>query len=169
MTNLLDANLIDTADEHAFGRELRSYLTTVATGLGVGPESCVVDLLPPASAYIALDGPVLRFPEHDLALLWNEGFGWSVAVETPGNEDLTVLAHHGGGQVPRPSEIYAFVAAVRAGDHPTEPSARPNPPNPVAPRTRSELTLLLRTARLAQATAIALPGYPGGLTPSATG
>jgi len=80
MTNLLDASLIDTPDGHAFSRELHSYLAAVATGLGVGPESCVVDLLSPASAYIALDGPVLRFPERDLALLWNEGFGWSVAL-----------------------------------------------------------------------------------------
>jgi len=153
MTNLLDAALIDTADDRAFGRELRSYLAAVATGLGVGSESCVVDLVSPASAYIALDGPVLRFPEHDLALLWNEGFGWSVAVETPGHEELSVLAYHGGGQVPRPSEVSAFVSAVRAGDHPTEPSARPNPPTPIAPRTRSELTLLLQAARLPQETA----------------
>jgi hypothetical protein len=144
MTNLLDAT--DTTDDHAFGRELHRYLAAVATGLGVGPESCVVDLLSPASAYIALDGPVLRFPERDLALLWNEAFGWSVAVETPGAEELTVLAYHGGGQVPRPSEVYAFVSAMRAGDHPIGPSARPNPPTPVAPMTRSELTLLLRAA-----------------------
>jgi hypothetical protein len=145
MTNLLDATLIDTADD-AFGRELHSYLAAVATGLGVGPESCVVDLLSPASAYVALDGPIRRSPQRDLALLWDEGFGWSVAVETPEDEDLTVLAYHGGGQVPRPSEVYAFVSAVRAGDQPIGSSARPNPPAPVAPRTRSELVLLLRAA-----------------------
>jgi hypothetical protein len=146
MTNLLDATLIDKPDDHSFDRGLHGYLATVATGLGVGPESCAVDLLSPASAYIALDGPALRFPERDLALLWNERFGWSAAVATPEDEDLTVLAYHGGGQVPRPSEIYAFVSAVRAGDHLIGSSVPPSPPAPVAQRTRSELALLLRVA-----------------------
>jgi hypothetical protein len=146
MTNLLDATLIHTPDDHEFDRGLHGYLAAVATGLGVGLESCSIDLSSPASAYIALDGPVLRFPERDLALLWNESFGWSVAVETPGDEDLTVLAYHGGGQVPRPSEVYAFVSAVRAGDHPAASSTRPNPPAPFASRPRSELVLLLRAA-----------------------
>ncbi|HEX4723922.1 MAG TPA: DUF6292 family protein [Pseudonocardiaceae bacterium] len=146
MTDLLDATVIDTPDDHAFGDELHSYLAAVATGLGVRPESCSVDLLSPASAYITLDGPALRFPDGDLALLWNERFGWSVAVATPDDEDLRVLAHHGGGQVPRPSEVYAFVSAVRAGDHPIASWTRPNPPAPLTPRTRSELVLLLRAA-----------------------
>jgi hypothetical protein len=141
MSNLLDATMIDTPDEYAFARGLRGYLAAVATGLGVGLESCAIDPLSPAAAYVALDGRVRRFPERDLALLWEEHFGWSAAVEMPAGGDLIVLTYHGGDLVPPPSEIGAFVAAVRADDH---SMGQPKPPTPAVPVPRHELTLRLR-------------------------
>jgi hypothetical protein len=141
MPNLLDATMLDTPDEYAFARGLRGYLAAVAAGLGVGLESCAIDSLSPAAAYVALDGRVRRFPERDLALLWEERFGWSAAVETPAGGDLIVLTYHGGDLVPPPSEIDAFVAAVRVGDH---SMGQPNPPSPTVPVPRHELTLRLR-------------------------
>jgi hypothetical protein len=145
MTNLLDATLINTPEDHAFGNGLWGYLAAVTACLDVGLESCAVDLVFPASAYIALDGPVPGFPERDLALLWDERFGWSAAVETHVGEDLIVLTHHSGGLVPRPSEVHAFVSAVRAGDHSI---GQPNPPAPTVSKTRPELALLLRAYEL---------------------
>jgi hypothetical protein len=141
MPNLLDATMIDTPDEYAFARGLRGYLAAVATGLGVGLESCAIDSLSPAAAYVALDGRVRRFPERDLALLWEERFGWSAAVEVPSDRDLIVLTYHGGDLIPPPSEIGAFVAAVRSGDH---SMGQPNPPSPTVPVARQELTLRLQ-------------------------
>ena len=141
MPNLLDATMIDTPDEFAFARGLRGYLAAVATCLGVGLESCAIDPLSPAAAYVALDGRVRRFPERDLALLWDERSGWSAAVEVPSGGDLIVLTYHGGDLIPPPSEIGAFVAAVRSGDH---SMGQPNPPSPTVPVARHELTLRLR-------------------------
>ncbi|HYS41116.1 MAG TPA: DUF6292 family protein [Pseudonocardiaceae bacterium] len=141
MPSLLDATMIDTPDEFAFARGLRGYLAAVATGLGVGLESCAIDSLSPAAAYVALDGRVQRFPERDLALLWEERFGWSAAVEVPSDRNLIVLTYHGGDLVPPPSEIGAFVAAVRSGDH---SMGQPNPPSPAVPVARQELTLRLQ-------------------------
>jgi hypothetical protein len=141
MPSLLDATMLDSPDEFAFASGLRGYLAAVATGLGVGLESCAIDSLSPAAAYIALDGRVRRFPERDLALLWEERLGWSVAVETPSDGDLIVLTYHGGDLVPPPSEIGAFVAAVRSGD---QSMGQPNPPSPTVPVARQELTLRLR-------------------------
>jgi Family of unknown function (DUF6292) len=141
MPNLLDATMIETPDEHAFIRGLRGYLAAVATGLGVGLESCAIDSLSPAAAYVALDGRAPHFPERDLALLWEERFGWSAAVEVPSGSDLIVLTYHGGDLVPPPSEVDAFVAAVRLGSHPV---GQPTPPTPTAPIPRHELTLRLR-------------------------
>ena len=39
-------------------------------------------------AYVALDGRLPDFPDHDVALLWNELTGWSAAVEDRRGERL---------------------------------------------------------------------------------
>jgi hypothetical protein len=62
---------------------LRRYIAEVARTFGVGPESTMVDPATPASAYLALDGGVSGFPDHDLALLGDECRGWSAARFTP--------------------------------------------------------------------------------------
>ena len=101
---------------------LWAYLRAVAERLGVGIESCTVDIDPPASAYLAVDGHAPNHPGRDLALLWDERHGWSAAVETPG-EDLRVLGYLGGLRaVADPDEVAGFVAAVRDG---WSPSMRP--------------------------------------------
>lgn len=141
MPNLLDATMLESPDEYAFASGLRGYLAAVATGLGIGLESCAIDSLSPAVAYVALDGRVRRFPERDLALLWEERFGWSAVMETATGADLIVLTYHVGDLVPAPSEVGAFVAAVRTGDH---SMGQPNPPTPPAPVARHDLTLRLR-------------------------
>lgn len=35
---------------------------------------------PPANAYVALDERLPGFPDHDVALLWDERSGWSAAI-----------------------------------------------------------------------------------------
>jgi hypothetical protein len=52
-----------------------------------------------------------------------------------------VLARYGGGLLPRPSEVYAFVARVRAGDRSMGESD--------APANRQDLALLLRAYEFA--------------------
>jgi hypothetical protein len=125
MTDMLDVAIIDEPDQNAFGRSLRRYVAAVAEALGIGLESCAIDPHSPPSAYIALDQRVPRYPDRDLALLWDEKHGWAAAVETHSGEDLVVLTYRGGDPLPTPSEVVGFVAAVRAG-HVVGQSAPPD-------------------------------------------
>ncbi|MDT7802113.1 MAG: hypothetical protein QOI78_5546 [Actinomycetota bacterium] len=104
--------------EYGLLRGLTGYLTAVGAAVGVGDESCTLDVDVPVSAYIALDGRLARHPGRDLALLWDERHGWSFAMETHSGEDLLVLAYLGGELVPEPARVRAFVAATRSSGAP---------------------------------------------------
>jgi ethanolamine utilization microcompartment shell protein EutL len=89
---------------------LRGYLATVASGLGVGLESSTLDIDAPVSAYLAVDHKAAAYPERDVALLWDERGGWSIAVETHSGEDLIVLAAMDAAEVAPPADdVVAFV------------------------------------------------------------
>jgi hypothetical protein len=107
---------------------LTGYLAAVSAAVGVGEESCTVDVDAPVSAYLALDARPARHPGRDTALLWDERYGWSFAMETHSGEDLLVLAYLGGDLVPGPARVRGFVAAVRS---PGGPDAAPVPPDVV--------------------------------------
>ena len=110
------SGLIDTDLEFWFQRGLRAYLGEVARALGFGLESCTVDVDVPVSAYLAVDWRLRRFPERDVALLWDEVHGWAVAVEAACGEEMIVLSYLGGADVlPRPQEVVRFLTALRAG------------------------------------------------------
>lgn len=111
MTNALG---IESDTPETFARGLRRYIGNVAAALGVGLESCVIDSTTPASAYVALDVRLPRFPGRDLALLWDERFGWSAAVEAHCGEELLVLAYRGGELLATPKDVTRFVTDLRA-------------------------------------------------------
>nr|WP_051116592.1 DUF6292 family protein [Amycolatopsis nigrescens] len=131
-------------------RGLRGYLAAVATAAGVGMESCTVDFGgtgAPMSAYIALDHRLPRFPDRDLALVWDERHGWALAVETHSGEDLIVLTYLDNGDVlPEPAEVASFLAAARAND---PAPGRPDPPGHRRPGDQDALTDRLDRYRLA--------------------
>ena len=68
---------IDFDDSAA--RRVRHYVRQVVTGLGLRGDSSCIDAEPRVGAYVALDGRLPDFPEHYVALVWNELAGWSVA------------------------------------------------------------------------------------------
>ncbi|HEY4021502.1 MAG TPA: DUF6292 family protein [Pseudonocardiaceae bacterium] len=106
---------MDNSD--AFSRALRGYFAIVAAALGIGLESCTLDTDSPASAYLAVDQKAAAFPERDVAVLWDQRHGWSVAVETHSGEDLIVLAYLDTDTVVPPADLVAgFVEAICAGD-----------------------------------------------------
>ncbi len=108
--------------DHGLRGGLTGYLAAVSAAVGVGEESCTVDIDAPASAYVALDVRLPRHPGRDMALLWDERHGWAFAMETHSGEDLLVLAYLGGELVPSPARVRGFVAAVRlAGGGSGEP------------------------------------------------
>ncbi|QRP48818.1 DUF6292 family protein [Amycolatopsis sp. FDAARGOS 1241] len=115
MTSFVDADL---GVDHGFDRALRGYLARVAAAAGVGLESCTVDLDVPVSAYVALDRRLERFPDRDLALLWDEVHRWSAAIEASCGEDLIVLAYLEHDDVlAEPEAVARFLTALRDSDH----------------------------------------------------
>lgn len=99
-----------------FHRALHDYLATVAGALGIGMESCALDVDTPVSAYFAVDHKVAAYPDRDVAVLWDERRGWSVAMETHSGEDLILLAELASDTARPPADVVArFVAKVCAG------------------------------------------------------
>ncbi|XVV07949.1 DUF6292 family protein [Actinosynnema sp. CA-248983] len=120
-------------------RRLRRYVDQVAAALGLGGDCACVDAGPPANAYVALEGRIPSFPDWDVALLWDEEFGWSGAIETTADE--VVLAYMGGHTVPPPEEVARFATDLLLDRHPGDPRAiRP------AGSVGAELETLLRAA-----------------------
>ena len=122
-------NTITDAHERV-RRGLLNYLDDVACSLGIGLESCTIDLDPPVSAYMALDHRLPSFPARDLALLWDEVRGWSAAVETHSGEDLIVVSYLDSDVAAPPAEqVTRFVRELRRG------GSRPSTTDPPAIRT----------------------------------
>ena len=97
--------------EYHFTRGLRAYL---ARAVGVGFESCSIDLDVPTSGYLALDRELPDLPGHDLALIWDEVHGWSAVVEPAGGDAAKVLAYLGGSQIlPPPRTVARFLEVLR--------------------------------------------------------
>lgn len=60
---------------------------------------------------MALDGRLPDFPDHDVALLWNELTGWSVAVEDRRGE-LVELTRRDGDPRPVPAAVVSWVTGL---------------------------------------------------------
>ncbi|RSM41250.1 hypothetical protein DMA12_24945 [Amycolatopsis balhimycina DSM 5908] len=105
--------------EYHFARGLRAYLARVARAVGVGFESCSLDLEVPASGYIALDRTLPDLPGHDLALIWDEVHGWSAVVEPAGESAAKVFAYLGGRHIlPPPRTVARFLEVLRVAGPP---------------------------------------------------
>ncbi|WP_372661393.1 DUF6292 family protein [Amycolatopsis kentuckyensis] len=141
--------------DHGLRGGLAGYLAAVSAAVGVGEESCTVDLDDPASAYVALDVRLSRHPGRDMALLWDERHGWAFAMETNSGEDLLVLAYLGGELVPAPARVRAFVAAIRVAGG---ASGEPVPPDLRSERGELRARLLRHRRSLWAATVPFRPG-----------
>jgi hypothetical protein len=91
---------------------VRDYLAAVSAELGVGLESCSWGSESPAWGYVALDW---RLDERDVALVWSELDGWSLATEQASQDtDLVVVAHLDGSLAPPAVVVGQFVGAFQA-------------------------------------------------------
>ncbi len=96
-------------DENA-ARALLAYVSDVTRALGLSGEcSCVQSDGSRLGAYLALDGHLPGFADRDVALLWDEGGGWSVAVESDSAEPPFVLARLRGPVRPEPAVVARWV------------------------------------------------------------
>ncbi|WP_133794717.1 DUF6292 family protein [Actinokineospora alba] len=84
--------------------------------LGLSGHSSYLQMDRPASVYLALDGRLPRFPDRDVALLWDEERGWAAAAETHSGEDLIVVAYLGHDVLPPPTLVANWVTRLRSGD-----------------------------------------------------
>jgi hypothetical protein len=73
-------------------RRLSRYVRLITAALGLRGNSSVVQAQPPANAYVALDGRLPGFPDHDVALLWDARSGWAAAIESAAGGDLVPVA-----------------------------------------------------------------------------
>lgn len=121
--------------EEAATRALREYVRRVTEALGLSGECSLVQAERPASAYVAVDGHLPGFPDHDVALVWDERDGWAAAVETHSGEDLVVRARLGGDVLPPPAAVAAWLDGVLRGAAVSLP----------APRRVEDLAARLRT------------------------
>lgn len=92
---------------------LRTYLRLITDALGLHGECSYVQPQQPMGVYLALDGRLPGFPDHDVALLWDEEFGWSAAVESPSGNDLRVVDCLGQEVLPPPVVIARWVHRLR--------------------------------------------------------
>ncbi|MFI6026647.1 DUF6292 family protein [Amycolatopsis magusensis] len=115
----------------AAARGLPRYVREVAAELGLGSGSFFVQLDSPAHAYLAIDERLARFPDRELALVWDEEDGWALAVETTSADNLTVLAYLGGDVLPSPAVVARFARRPLS-------AVRSNSPEPPALRTAGD-------------------------------
>lgn len=92
---------------------LRTYLRLITEALGLRGECSYVQSQHPMGVYLALDGRLPGFPDHDVALLWDEESGWSAAVESAGGNELTVVDHLGQQVLPAPGAVTRWVHQLR--------------------------------------------------------
>jgi hypothetical protein len=104
-------------------RRVRRYVREIVAGLGLRGDSSLVETEPRAGAYVALDGRLHDFPDHDVALLWNELTGWSAAVEDRIG-DLVEVARLEGGPRPSPAAVVRWVGSLFRAERASERTNR---------------------------------------------
>ncbi|MFI6094535.1 DUF6292 family protein [Lentzea sp. NPDC051213] len=95
-------------------RAAREYARQVTRELGLSGESSCVDRTSPLRLYIAVDGRLPGYPDHDLALLWTRSHGWALAVEKPGTTELRAVAHLANPVEAPPRTVARWVRALCA-------------------------------------------------------
>lgn len=94
-------------------RGLYHYIALVARELGQQPPTFGYDEQERVEIYLALSDRLPRYPDRDLALLWDEENGWAIGIESGCGEALIVLAYLGGDILSTPAAVARFVATLR--------------------------------------------------------
>jgi hypothetical protein len=97
-------------------RGLRRYVRLVGELLGLSGPSSYFQLESPVTAYLALEGRTPDFPDHDVALLWDEKRGWAAAIESQGGSELITLSYLGTDVLSPPQVVARFARQFLAGD-----------------------------------------------------
>lgn len=125
-------SMMDLLYESPARRGLRRYLDAVTAQLGLGERCYSLDFSFPANAYVALQRRLARCPEHEVALVWDEHFGWAGAFEDSTPAGLTVFSYltfsrRTADLLPEPSRVARFAARLFDADQPVNPLPRARP------------------------------------------
>jgi hypothetical protein len=96
-------------------RTRKDYVQQVSAAMGLRCACACVLTEQPVSVYLAVEGRVPRYPDRDVALLWDEQTGWSAAVETYSGEDLIVVADLESGIWPAPQLVADWAIELLSG------------------------------------------------------
>ncbi|AHH97979.1 DUF6292 family protein [Kutzneria viridogrisea] len=129
---------IDPHSQSALG--LGCYVAAVAEALQIPEHAVGFEVCELSSAYFALSVRSPNFPEHDLMLLWDERYGWSIGVETDPAALPVTLAYLGGDLLPDPESVREFVEDLVHSRYPGQPDP---------PRFTERATLPTRLTRYA--------------------
>ncbi|TWP48516.1 hypothetical protein FKR81_28445 [Lentzea tibetensis] len=121
---------LDFDFDDSLARGLSCYVRLVTEALGLRGDSSFVEAQRPANAYVALDGQLPDFPDHDVALLWDERNGWAAAIESTGGSTLVVVARLEQDRLPPPPTVVRWVMSLFRQDEGATTAFVP------APRTR---------------------------------
>ncbi|HEX4723454.1 MAG TPA: DUF6292 family protein [Pseudonocardiaceae bacterium] len=101
--------------ESAAARGLRRYVELVAEAVGIGADASATQFDDPVNVYLPLERCATAYPEHDLALIWDERYGWMLAIEVPGTVQLTVLGYLADTLLPTPPVVAEYVTRACSG------------------------------------------------------
>ncbi|HKN52653.1 MAG TPA: DUF6292 family protein [Amycolatopsis sp.] len=101
-------------------RGLRRYVMLVGAALDSPAWYCEVEV--PASAYLAVEGRIPRYPDQEIALVWDERDGWAALLESAGGDEV-VLAYLGEDVLPPPERVAEFAQELFADGYPGRPDA----------------------------------------------
>lgn len=98
-------------DSDDTARRLRRYVDDVLDAAGLSGYGYLDHADGSWNAYVAVDGRVPGFSDHDVALLWAQDEGWSVAAENPADGSLVVIDRLAG---PRqsPAAVARWIRSV---------------------------------------------------------
>jgi uncharacterized protein DUF6292 len=83
--------LADTEPHGDLSRVLNGYIADVAVMLGIPAMAWWCEIADHSEAHLSLAERAPGVPDRDVALLWDEDDGWSIAVEASSGKDLIVL------------------------------------------------------------------------------
>lgn len=105
---------MDNEWPEAAARGLRRYVRLVAEAVGAGSSAWCCEVDTRSTAYVALEGRIAHYPDHDVALVWDERTGWAAAVESASSDDLHVIAYLGDDVLPSPRKVAQDVRELLA-------------------------------------------------------
>lgn len=104
--------MVRPSGDEVMVRGFAHYTERVAQELGVPAGNWAVRDDDAWEAYVGI--PELElYPGREVALVWNPGEGWALAVETGSGEDMILAGYLGSARVPPPSAVRSFVERLR--------------------------------------------------------